>query len=110
MIALLVHNYAFAPCNHASGALTRTLDGHEDGSIELLERRLREFFDAYQRLVDWTNRVVFLFSFPLSRDQEYNTWQEKHKLFHQELSKLIAGDDFSDLRRKLRGQWHEIVG
>jgi hypothetical protein len=103
IIALLVKDHAFAPCHRAALALTDAFDGPDKDNTELLRQRLKESFDAYQRLLDWTNRLVDRFSFPLSEDPGYRLWQENHKTFYHELRRLLEATDFSQLKRVLRG-------
>lgn len=102
VIAILANNHAFVFCNHAAAALSKAADD-PGSSIDVLKQRLREFYEAYQRLVQWVHSLAALFSYPVKEDVNYSLWEERHKLFYRALRSLTASDDFSQLRKRLHG-------
>jgi len=109
MIATLAGHLVFAPCYHAARAMGKALQGADTHNIDVLQHRLREFVNAYRRHVRWMHHVALFSSPPLSEDHGYRRWQEKHKLFRQELQIVAATDDFSQLRKEIAGDWQDTV-
>ena len=120
VIAQLVHSGPYMAWGQADSRIRRAVDGSDKVDGSELQNRLGEFFCAYQGLVRW---VIHLDDFqsefvatskePVTRfksviqGREFESWQEKHKLFHQELRKLLAVDDFSQLDERLSGAWSD---
>lgn len=111
LIATLAGNYAFAPCNYASGAMNRALNGSDALGVGMLQQRLSEFIKAYRLHVRWMHIIgPYAPLPPLNEDPGYDIWQEKHKLFRQELRRLAATDDFAHLQQEIEGGWQDTWG
>lgn len=109
LIATLAGNYAFAPCNHAGSALSTAINSAS--TLEVLHKCLKKFVRAYRLHVRWMHMIAPYAPLPaLNEDASYAPWQEKHKLFRQELRKLAATDDFAYLRNEIEGGWQDTWG
>lgn len=107
-IFLLLNTYVVHPYNTMYGDLSRAVGSPDEETVEGLQQKLWKFFEAYQKLVCWTNHLSRHFYISPSGDPGYNAWKENHKSFCKKLEELIASDDFFKLPENLQGQWHDI--
>jgi hypothetical protein len=107
-IALLVRHCALRPCNETFQKLSLAVVSPDEETVEGLRQKLWEFFEAYQKLLCWTNHIAHHASISLSGDA-HNAWQENHRQFYKRFRELIASDrDFFQLPEHLREQWRDI--
>lgn len=107
---LLGIDYAGKRHGRALAALGVEFAIPETGGIDPLHRKLREFCNAYHGLVDWVNHLATFTSYPLDKDPDYETWKDLHKLFHQELRKLLGKEKgLSTLKTGLKMDWPNIL-